>query len=108
MQLLKDLKAWLKKKPTREALDERWVQSLAMLYQACEPLTYDCDWSDEDLWKQQDEIREAAFRCYFVKEALENEIRNQEVEAETPPTIEPINVREFSDELTEMFRGKRY
>jgi hypothetical protein len=108
MQLLKDLKTWLKKKPTKEALDERWVQSLALLYQACEPLTYDCKWREEDLKKQRDEIREATFQCYFIKEAIEKEIKASEVEEETPTTIEPINVREFSDELTEMFRGKRF
>lgn len=86
-----------------EDLNERWIDSLEKLYLACKPLTYDCKLNEEEIIKQRDSIASATFECYFIKKSIEKELRISGVESSGSTTIDKIDVKEFSDELTKIY-----
>jgi len=54
--------------------DERWLQALGLLYQACEPLTHDCILYADDIKTQRENIAHQTFYCMHVKGAIEDGI----------------------------------
>lgn len=51
-----------------------WVQSLGLLFIACEPLTYDCRRSEEESKDLYENISHHAYYCSCVKRDLERGI----------------------------------
>lgn len=93
-----------------------WIQSLGLLFHACEPLTYDCDRTDEEQAALIRDIEKHAYYCQEVKDDIErglmpetwDEWNNQyddSVVEEADVTLEPIDRRGFGDVLTRIYDG---
>jgi hypothetical protein len=101
-----------------------WIQSLGLLFVACEPLTYDCLRSKEENKILQDNISTHVYYCSSVKRDIGNgkvpktwdqwidshnkfnELVNSDNKAVEASVVKPINnidVRSFSDLLTRIF-----
>lgn len=113
-----------------DTASERWFQALALLFQACEPLTHDCTLTPEEVEVRNRNIERHTFYCIHVKMAIEYGVeplswddwndteKRFKVEAQTferkveelAPTsrLDPIDTQEFGNQLTKMFEGKRY
>jgi hypothetical protein len=110
----------------KDRVNETWVQALALLYQACEPLTYDCLHTKEEQEALIKNITDHAYYCSNVKRDIEkgNEpqtwdewfdyVKNWsvpedfEVESKhtsTIPPIDPIDLQGFGDQLTKIYSG---
>jgi hypothetical protein len=111
-----------------DTASEKWLQALALLFQACEPLTHDCMFTKEEVKERDRSIERHTFYCLHVKMAIEdgveplswddwNDIEKRfKVEAQAftkkveelvpTPKVDPINVQEFGNQLTKMFEGK--
>jgi hypothetical protein len=111
-----------------DTASEKWLQALALLFQACEPLTHDCRFTKEEVKERDRSIERHTFYCLHVKMAIEdgveplswddwNDIEKRfKVEAQAftkkveelvpTPKVDPINVQEFGNQLTKMFEGK--
>jgi len=57
---------------TSQKTNEKWVQSLAMLYQACEPLTYDCIRTEEETNEIFRNIGKHVYECSRELDAIKN------------------------------------
>lgn len=89
-----------------------WLQSLGLLYKACEPLTYDLDLSSEDHKNLISDIERHAYYCSYVKDDMDKGIlpktwddwasKKPEVE-ERNVRLDPIDSRSFGDVLTKIF-----
>lgn len=102
-----------------KSFDEIWIQSLALLFQACEPLTYDCLRSEEEHQELINNIEKHSCYCSDVKYNIErgkvpptwdewnNSHSVENLEVENLEKIEPINIQEFSDILTSLFATER-
>ena len=51
--------------------DEKWLQALGLLYTACEPLTYDCRFTPEEINLQRKNIIEHTYYCLYVRSEIE-------------------------------------
>ena len=87
-----------------------WIQSLGVLFMACEQLTYDCYLSENEYKTLIKEIEHKTYYCADVKEDIENgrtpktwdEWNKSDVE-EVSVGIDPVNSREFGDILTKIY-----
>ena len=61
-----------KKMDMKSQNDDKWLKSLGLLFQACEPLTYDCLLTNEEVKEQQYDIEHHTFYCLHVKLAIED------------------------------------
>ena len=92
-----------------------WLQSLGLLFQACEPLTYDCDRTDEEQAALISDIEKHTYYCSDVKAAIERCLKpetwdewnneDESVVEERNIALEPIDRREFGDVLTKIYDG---
>jgi hypothetical protein len=96
-----------------------WIQSLGLLFQACEPLTYDCIRSKTEYAALVRNIERHAYYCADVKDAIDNgrlpktwdewnNRGNVPVEGVGKMVneigeLEPIDTRGFSNTLTDIF-----
>jgi hypothetical protein len=51
---------------------ERWTQALILLFEACEPLTFDCPLSKEEIEARNTDIKKHTFYCLHVKGAIKD------------------------------------
>lgn len=86
-----------------------WLQSLGLLFQSCEPLTFDCLRTEEERSNLINDISSHAYYCSCVKRDIEKGKKpptwdewNSKVE-EGGVVTNKIDRREFSDLLTKMF-----
>ena len=92
---------------------EIWLQSLGLLFNACKPLTYDCDRTDNEQKLLFDDIENHSYYCQSVKDDIDNGRRpktldewnrkNCTVEEAVVKPIANIDIRGFSNDLTKMF-----
>ena len=78
MALIETLQHLLpKKKPelieeTTDTANEKWLQALSILFQACQPLTYDCKLTADEVKDRSLKIEKRTFYCLHVKMAIED------------------------------------
>ncbi|MCK9567671.1 hypothetical protein M0R72_01820 [Candidatus Pacearchaeota archaeon] len=93
-----------------------WLQSLGLLFRACEPLTFDCRRSEKEQKALMQDIESHTYYCADVKEDMENErrpktwdewndMRKTYVVEESSVGLEPIDTRDFGNVLTKIFNG---
>lgn len=106
-----------------------WMDSLTLLFRACEPLTDPCDYTQQQREAEVDNIERHTFYCLHVKLALQDGVRplswDEWSEKEKSFKVEAravkgkadqkeddycnkgnwVNRQEFGDELTAMFGG---
>ncbi len=63
---------------------EKWTQALALLFEACRPLTFDCRLTKEEVEARNSNIERHTFYCLHVKGAIED-------------GVEPLSWDEWSD-----------
>lgn len=51
---------------------EKWTQSLALLFEACRPLTFDCRLTKEEIEARNADIERHTFYCLHVQGAIED------------------------------------
>jgi hypothetical protein len=97
-------------------IHNEWLQSLGLLFLACEPLVYDCLRTEEEQRELVSNIKAHTYYCYDVKKAIELGTKpktwdewNQrqkdlmfEVE-EGKTHLDSIDTRSFGDTLTNLF-----
>jgi hypothetical protein len=91
-----------------------WQHSLVLLYQACEPLIFDCLRSEEEYAELIRNIIEHTYYCHCVKRDIDHGVHpdtydewcaeNKAVEG-NEASLETPNSREFGDLLTKMYNG---
>jgi hypothetical protein len=92
-----------------------WIQSLGLLFQACEPLAYDCIRTEEEQTSLIRDIKKHTYYCHDVRNDIEKCVRpkawdewnrdDDSVVEERGVAIEPIDRREFGDFLTKIYDG---
>jgi hypothetical protein len=93
-----------------------WLQSLGLLFRACEPLTHDCLRTEDERKVLIKEIELNTYYCADVKEDMENgrrpktwdewnDMRKTYVVEEGSARLEPIDTRDFGNTLTKIFSG---
>jgi hypothetical protein len=55
-----------------DTASEKWLQALALLFQACEPLTHDCILTKKEVMERDRSIGRHTFYCLHVKMAIED------------------------------------
>jgi len=97
-----------------------WIQALGLLYQACEPLTYDCINTKKEIDALIKDIEKHAYFCHDVKNDIENGLTpetwdewNGELDdgdksavEEGKDSLQPIDSREFGDVLTKIYHNQ--
>jgi hypothetical protein len=91
-----------------------WQHSLVLLYQACEPLVFDCRRSKEERDELIRNITDHTYYCHCVKRDIDHGVKpdtwdewcdeNKAVE-EQKASLESINTHEFGDLLTKIYNG---
>jgi hypothetical protein len=110
-----------------DTASEKWLQALALLFQACEPLTHDCILTKEEIRERERNIERGTFYCLHVKRAIEDGFEplswdewndtekrfkveaqafTKKIEELVTPKLDPINIQEFGEQLSKMFEGK--
>jgi hypothetical protein len=91
---------------------EIWLQSLGLLYKACEPLTFDCLRTEEEQSLLMKDITDHAYYCSFVKYDVEKG-KKPKTWDEWISGVEEFNVmvsnddrQGFGDLLTKIFDGE--
>lgn len=95
-------------------MEDKFVQALGLLYLACEPLTYDCILTGEEIKARQDLIEHHTFYCKHVELAIQDGVEplsfgewSKKAKAfqvnATAYKIDLIDIKDFSDRFTEMF-----
>ena len=69
---------------TETKSEDKWLQSLVLLFQACEPLTHDSRLTKEEFAERQRNIERHTFYCLHVKLAIED-------------GVEPLSWDDWSD-----------
>lgn len=95
-----------------------WIQALGLLYQACEPLVYDCIRTDEEQSNLIKDIEKHTYYCHDVKNDIEKGLipavwgewnkldeDDKSVVEEGNASLQPINLREFGDIFTKIYHG---
>lgn len=119
-------------KEATDTANEKWFHALDLLFKACQPLTYDSKLTAEEIKERSRNIEKHTFYCLHVKFAIEDGFeplswdewsgREQHLQVSAKVTrigrpgggggrslevkvLDPINIQEFSDDLTDMFGG---
>jgi hypothetical protein len=91
---------------------EIWLQSLGLLYKACEPLTFDCLRTEEEQSLLMKDITDHTYYCACVKRDVERGKKSESWD-EWNSDVETVNVmvskddrQGFGDLLTKIFDGE--
>lgn len=81
--------------------NDKWKQSLSLLFIACEPLTHDSIRSKQEQKELEDNISHHTFYCLYVKECIE--------QGKDPLDFNSWSTKNhFGNVLTSMFNIGRY
>jgi len=93
-----------------------WLQSLGLLFRACDPLTYNCRRTREERASIIEDISNHTYYCQSVRDAIEtdarpmtwdewNELHQKDVVEGKPAYLDYIDHQEFGNVLTTIFNG---
>jgi len=84
---------------------EKWTQALTLLFEACEPLTFDDDLTKEQLEARNSNIERYTFYCVHVKGAIEDGVEplNWDEWSDREQSFMVEDLQQFANDLTQMF-----